>query len=54
MLHQFSKDRDLSTRSPDRIEVIADDFEALPLFFLNFHGGTLLGAVLEALDVAVY
>lgn len=53
MLHQFYQKGDLKLLDPVKLESIADDFENLPLQFLNFHGGTELSQVLEALDVAV-
>ena len=44
----------LKTLSDDGLESLADDFEALPLKFMNFHAGTDLSQVLEAMDFAVY
>ena len=52
MLHQYQK-KGLNI-SKVGADVLADDFESLPLYFLNFHGSTALNQVLEALDVAVY
>ena len=36
------------------MELVADDFETLPLYFLNFHSGTELSEVLGAMEFAVY
>lgn len=33
---------------------MADRFQALPLSFMRFHGGTDVDAVLDAMDYAVY
>lgn len=33
---------------------MADRFQALPLTFMRFHGGTDVDAVLDAMDYAVY
>lgn len=52
MLHQYHK-RGLDV-SKDQLDTLADNFQQLPLYFLNFHGSTALNHVLEALDVAVY
>lgn len=38
----------------DNIEIIAEDFEQLPFQFMNFHGGSSLIDVLDAMDYAVY
>lgn len=36
------------------MEKVADDFETLPLLFMNFHSGTDLSEVLSAMEFAVY
>lgn len=41
-------------RSPDSLSAVADRFQALPLNFMRFHGGTDVDAVLDAMDYAVY
>jgi len=38
----------------ENFKMVADDFEQLPFQFLNFHGGSSLGDVLDAMDYAVY
>eukprot|EP00605_Chrysophyceae_sp_TOSAG23-4_P002537 GSChrysophyteH1.ASY1.ANO1.2802.1 assembled CDS len=53
MLQQYAG-ANLQALSSERLERIADDFENLPLSFMNFHAGTDLGQVLEAMDFAVY
>jgi twinkle protein len=37
-----------------KLDVIADRFEELPLYFLKFHGGSDIHAVLDAMEHAVY
>ena len=53
MLQQYAG-ANLKAISPDRLEQVADDFESLPMRFMNFHAGSDLGQVLEAMDFAVY
>ena len=48
----LKKELDLQQR--EKLELIADDFEQLPFQFLNFHGGSSLDEVLDAIDYAVY
>lgn len=38
----------------ENAKLVADDFEQLPFKFMNFHGGSSLGDVLDAMDYAVY
>lgn len=38
----------------DSLSAVADRFQALPLSFMRFHGGTDVDAVLDAMDYAVY
>ena len=38
----------------EQLENIADRFRELPLYFLKFHGGTDVEAVLDAMEYAVY
>lgn len=54
MFMQFCKMSDLSVLKRERIEVLANDFEQLPLYFLNYFGGTDIDEVIEAMDFAVY
>lgn len=53
MMQQFGG-INLKTLSDDGLESLADDFEGLPLKFMNFHAGTDMSQVLEAMDFAVY
>jgi twinkle protein len=53
MLQQYAG-ANLKALSPERLEQVADDFENLPLRFMNFHAGSDLGQVLDAMDFAVY
>lgn len=53
MMSQFGG-LNLKTLSEEGLESLADDFESLPLKFMNFHAGTDLSQVLEAMDFAVY
>ena len=52
MLHQYHKRG--PRLDPSEVETVADEFESLPLYFLNFHGSTEMTQVFEALEVAVY
>ena len=54
MFMQFCKMSDLSVLKREKIEVLANDFEQLPLYFLNYFGGTDIDEVIEAMDFAVY
>ena len=54
MFMQFTKMSDLSVLKREKIELLGDDFEQLPLYFLNFFGGTDVDEVIEAMDFAVY
>ena len=54
MMRQFHPREVLDLVAPERLEKIADKFETLPLVFMNFHGGSNLEEVLEAMDYAVY
>ncbi|CAM9640212.1 unnamed protein product, partial [Ectocarpus sp. 13 AM-2016] len=55
MLHQFAGRpvADLAG-SPESLRAVADRFQALPLSFLRFHGGTHVDEVIDAMDYAVY
>jgi twinkle protein len=54
MLKQFHPKELLELITPEKLDRVADKFEALPLVFMNFHGGSNLDEVLEAMDYAVY
>lgn len=54
MLQQFNRGGPFSELSRDQMDIVADDFETLPLFFLNFHSGTELSEVLSAMEFSVY
>lgn len=40
--------------SRESLSAVADRFQALPLNFMRFHGGTDVDSVLDAMDYAVY
>jgi len=44
----------LRSLSPEKLETLADDFESLPLHYMNFHSSTELPEILDAMDFAVY
>ena len=54
MLQQMHKQGELRGLPHNQLQSIADQFSALPLQFLNFHGGSDLDQVIEAMDFAVY
>jgi twinkle protein len=54
MMKQFHPKELLELITPEKLDKVADRFEALPLVFMNFHGGSNLEEVLEAMDYAVY
>lgn len=45
MLQQYHKTAALNSLSADKVQAVANDFEALPLRFLNFHGSTHIDKV---------
>lgn len=58
MLHQFGRkplplleEKEVQRRE---LNLLADDFEVLPLYFLKFHGSTGINAILDAMAYAVY
>ena len=53
MLRQFGG-MNIKTMDHEKLERLADDFETLPLKFMNFHAGSDMSQVLEAMDFAVY
>lgn len=54
MMKQFHPKELLELITPEKLNKVADKFESLPLVFMNFHGGSNLEEVLEAMDYAVY
>jgi twinkle protein len=58
MLQQYYRDPNggklYSDLSEEGMNELADEFETLPLFFMNFHSGTELEEVLGAMEYAVY
>ena len=44
---------ELRGKSALELQQVADDFSKLPIQFLNFHGGSDLDDVIEAMDFAV-
>eukprot|EP00752_Nemacystus_decipiens_P012825 g11358.t1 len=53
MLQQFAG-RPVKDLAGSTLAAVADRFQALPLSFLRFHGGTDVDEVLDAMDYAVY
>jgi twinkle protein len=56
LLQQFSR-TPLPRGDPSKriqMEALADRFEALPMFFMKFHGGSDINDVLDAMEYAVY
>jgi hypothetical protein len=49
MMQQFHKTGKLSKLSKAKLHQVANDFEALPIKFLNFHGATNIDQVRAAL-----
>lgn len=45
MLQQYHKTASLGSLSADKVQAVANDFEALPIRFLNFHGSTHIDKV---------
>lgn len=52
MLNQFAQ-KNLEKHLAE-FDLWADKFSQVPLYFMRFHGGTLVEAVLDAMDYAVY
>jgi len=44
----------LRSLSDEKLNSLADDFEALPLHYMNFHSSTQLNEIVDAMDFAVY
>lgn len=53
MLQQYHG-RDLELLNNDKLNKLCDDFESLPLKFMNFHGGSDIEEIIEAMDFSVY
>eukprot|EP00602_Paraphysomonas_sp_CaronLab_P009375 CAMPEP_0185037728 /NCGR_PEP_ID=MMETSP1103-20130426/32532_1 /TAXON_ID=36769 /ORGANISM="Paraphysomonas bandaiensis, Strain Caron Lab Isolate" /LENGTH=478 /DNA_ID=CAMNT_0027575839 /DNA_START=143 /DNA_END=1576 /DNA_ORIENTATION=+ len=54
MMQQYHKDGNLSLLDEEKLEHVADQFNALPFVFMNFHGGSNLSEILDAMEFAVY
>ena len=56
LLQQFSRGPMPNDRSAkvQALEVLADRFENLPLYFMKFHGGSDIDDVLDAMEYAAY
>lgn len=44
----------LRSLSHEKLDSLADDFESLPLHYMNFHSSTELSQIIDAMDFAVY
>lgn len=53
MLQQFSKKR-LVDGKEERIDLLIEEFEQHPLYFMNFYGSTPVDLMFETLDYAIY
>lgn len=60
LLQQYARGPLISERNQDKekqleaIEVIADKFQDLPMYFLKFHGGSDVDDVIDAMEYSVY
>ncbi len=60
LLQQFARGPLISEMNQDKakqleaIEVIADKFQSLPMYFMKFHGGSQIDDVIDAMEYAVY
>jgi len=54
MLAQFNGEGELKFLAAERLDELYEDFEELPLSFMNFHGGTDMDKVMDAMEYAVY
>lgn len=60
LLRQYSRgplfsEKDLSIdQKVEAVNVIADKFQDLPLYFMNFHGGSDVDDVIDAMEYSVY
>lgn len=53
MLQQFSKKK-LTDRKEERLDLLLEQFESNPLYFMNFYGSTPIDLMFETLDYAIY
>ena len=53
MLQQYSKKK-LVDKKEERIDLLIEDFEQNPLYFMNFYGSTPIDLMFETLDYAIY
>lgn len=54
MLTQYYGSGDLKLLTSEQLHKVLIDFEALPLRFMNFHGGSDIDQIIEVMDHAVY
>lgn len=60
LLQQFARGPLIAEQNQDKakqleaIEVLADKFQDLPLYFMKFHGGSNVDDVIDAMEYAVY
>ena len=54
MLQQYLSQGDIKLLDRPRLERLCDDFESLPLRFMNFYGSTDIDEIIEAMDFCVY
>ena len=53
MLQQFSRKR-LTDNKDERLDLVVEQFEQYPLYFMNFYGSTPVDLMFETLDYAIY
>lgn len=54
MLQQYLGAGDIALLDQVKLNKLADDFEMLPIKFMNFHGGSDIDEIIEAMDYCVY
>jgi len=54
MLHQFSAINLEDPNNLSKFDALADEFEKLPIYFMNFYGTTDILSVLDVMTFAVY
>lgn len=54
MLTQYHPGQDIKALRSTQLRQLADDFEALPLSFMNFHGASHIDEIIEAIDFCIY
>lgn len=54
MLQQFHKSGKLNKLTKDKLNQVANDFENLPIKFMNFHGASNIDQIMTAMDSAVF